>query len=235
MEADVDIRYTINLFDIAKWSVLTLAIVACLMLLYFFDQEMYVDFAKEDSIAENLSFLFYLFAGIFFLATCMKNDFLIARNILPALLGLFFLIVAGEEISWGQRVFGFSAPDIVHASNTQGEFNIHNLALLDKHDGWLNQHTLLNLFVLLNGVILPLLSFFLLWVRMFFVKINFPVVPLSYVPIFFIALVYGFIVPRLHPHWAHSEVKELLFAFGFVVVSIFYYKESKVRGGEMEQ
>ena len=68
---------------------------------------------------------------------------------------------------------------------------------------------------------------------MFFIKINFPVVPVNYVPIFFVALVYGFIVPRLYPHWAHSEVKELLFAFGFVVVSIYYYRASKVREGEM--
>jgi hypothetical protein len=42
-------------------------------------------------------------------------------------LALFFLVCAGEEISWGQRIFGFGTPDAVAAHNEQDEFNLHNL------------------------------------------------------------------------------------------------------------
>ena len=40
---------------------------------------------------------------------------------------LLFAFVAGEEISWGQRLFGFETPDALRAINTQNEFNIHNI------------------------------------------------------------------------------------------------------------
>jgi len=37
------------------------------------------------------------------------------------------LIVAGEEISWGQRIFGWVTPAVLQAENVQGETNLHNL------------------------------------------------------------------------------------------------------------
>jgi hypothetical protein len=46
-----------------------------------------------------------------------------------ALLGFFCFACAGEEISWGQRVFGFETPERVAARNEQNEFNLHNLEL----------------------------------------------------------------------------------------------------------
>ena len=46
----------------------------------------------------------------------------------------FFAVLAAacayvvlEEISWGQRIFGFSTPEFLKARNLQGEANIHNL------------------------------------------------------------------------------------------------------------
>ena len=37
------------------------------------------------------------------------------------------LFIAGEEISWGQRVFGFVTPENLAEVNRQGETNIHNI------------------------------------------------------------------------------------------------------------
>ena len=39
------------------------------------------------------------------------------------------VFVAGEEISWGQRIFGFATPDFLLPLNQQGEFNVHNISL----------------------------------------------------------------------------------------------------------
>jgi hypothetical protein len=44
-----------------------------------------------------------------------------------AVLALALFWVTGEEISWGQRVFGFQTPDWVKGWNVQGEVNVHNL------------------------------------------------------------------------------------------------------------
>lgn len=38
-----------------------------------------------------------------------------------------FVFIAGEEISWGQRVLGFDGPDALVERNLQGEANLHNL------------------------------------------------------------------------------------------------------------
>lgn len=37
-----------------------------------------------------------------------------------------FVVLAGEELSWGQRLFGWQTPAGFPAGNTQGEFNVHN-------------------------------------------------------------------------------------------------------------
>ena len=46
-------------------------------------------------------------------------------------LALISLLAAGEEISWGQRVFDYETPSSVAESNLQREMNLHNLRALD--------------------------------------------------------------------------------------------------------
>lgn len=43
------------------------------------------------------------------------------------LLGVGFIFIAGEEVSWGQRQIGFAGPEELVARNIQGEANLHNL------------------------------------------------------------------------------------------------------------
>jgi hypothetical protein len=52
------------------------------------------------------------------------------RKVVAALLagiGIVFLFFGLEEISWGQRLFGWSTPAVLQQINDQGELNIHNL------------------------------------------------------------------------------------------------------------
>lgn len=42
-------------------------------------------------------------------------------------MGFVFVFGVGEEVSWGQRIFGFKSPQFFIDYNTQGEFNFHNL------------------------------------------------------------------------------------------------------------
>ncbi|MCC7413476.1 MAG: hypothetical protein IT495_17805 [Gammaproteobacteria bacterium] len=60
---------------------------------------------------------------------------------------------AGEELSWGQQLFGWATPEAVRALNDQNETNLHNMT------SWLDQkpRLLLELWVLVGGVLLPLL------------------------------------------------------------------------------
>jgi hypothetical protein len=45
--------------------------------------------------------------------------------------GLFFMFGAGEEISWGQRLFEIESSGFFDENNAQGEMNLHNLVVND--------------------------------------------------------------------------------------------------------
>lgn len=51
------------------------------------------------------------------------------RTVFWVLLGLLFFFAAGEEISWGTRIFAIDGGDAVRQRNLQGELNLHNLDL----------------------------------------------------------------------------------------------------------
>ena len=46
-------------------------------------------------------------------------------------LSLALVAVCGEEISWGQRLFGVQTPELLN-SNIQGEMNLHNLPIVQR-------------------------------------------------------------------------------------------------------
>jgi len=52
------------------------------------------------------------------------------------LLAAFCLVVAGEEISWGQRLFGFRPPDVFLERNFQQELNVHNVLMNERGLGF---------------------------------------------------------------------------------------------------
>lgn len=69
-----------------------------------------------------------------------------------AALGCFY--VAGEELSWGQHLFGWSTPAGWDVINDQNETNLHNIS------DWFDQkpQILLQIGVLVGGLIVPFLQ-----------------------------------------------------------------------------
>lgn len=88
-------------------------------------------YVREDSLIEWLTvvaLMFGCFASIYrarLLAPFRGTSFQICLFILA---GLFFF-GAGEEISWGQRLFNWSSPEFFASNNSQGETNLHNLVV----------------------------------------------------------------------------------------------------------
>lgn len=48
--------------------------------------------------------------------------------VVAILLAIVLFVMAGEELSWGQRIFGWSTPENYAKINAQSETNLHNLA-----------------------------------------------------------------------------------------------------------
>ena len=81
---------------------------------------------------------FELIAMIIFASLLVR--FAKQRQFLPAVTAGFFvlllLFMAGEELSWGQRIFDFATPAAVASLNAQHEFNIHDMATQVFQNAW---------------------------------------------------------------------------------------------------
>ncbi len=100
--------------------------------------DVFKSLTREDGIFENLSALFFLATSILFFllfsSTKYFNDADIKNRYVTRGSRVFFLIFGlvfffgfGEEISWGQRIFGFQTPEKMMERNVQEEFNLHNM------------------------------------------------------------------------------------------------------------
>ena len=92
--------------------------------LYFFHFSLLEFICREDFVAENLTAMFYLFSGGAFLYVASRFRF---RSLWCWGYVLLFLLIAGEEISWGQRVLGIKTPEVLVSMNVQKEISLHNL------------------------------------------------------------------------------------------------------------
>ena len=90
------------------------------------DWSSYAELIKEDSLVENLTAVWLLLGGLLLFATALVERDTFRRRVY-ALGCLALIFAAGEEISWGQRIFDFSTPQILREINTQGELTLHNI------------------------------------------------------------------------------------------------------------
>jgi hypothetical protein len=106
-------------------------VIAAGFILFYSDVSKFEDFVKEDGIAEWLTVAgllmgsFVCFARFVRLFRIKNRWFLVVTMGL----GLFLFFAAGEEISWGQRIFGIATPEYFQQHNAQQETNLHNLVV----------------------------------------------------------------------------------------------------------
>jgi hypothetical protein len=92
-------------------------------------ERVYALLANEDALVEWVQFLFVLamvvLAVLLAIALWRQGHRWLALLYAVAALGALF--IAGEEVSWGQRILGFLTPAELEDINKQGEANIHNI------------------------------------------------------------------------------------------------------------
>lgn len=167
--------------------------------------ETFLYVVREDGWVEYLTTLFLLMGAVIFginTAKAIKN-----RNskqiLFNALSMLVFIFGTGEEISWGQRIFGIETGEYFMENNYQGETNLHNLEI--------------------GGVDLNILIFSqLMFVILIFYFVFLPI--LTYKTKFFRKQVldFGVPIPRLH-----HTIMLLAFNF-FIIVAINMVKASEL-------
>jgi len=100
-------------------------------ILFYTDIDKFEAYVKEDGIVEWLTVV-GLMAGCF---VCLYRFVKLYRYrnwwflTVVMLLAMMLFFVAGEEISWGQRIFGIKSPEFFVEENSQHEMNFHNLII----------------------------------------------------------------------------------------------------------
>ena len=88
-------------------------------------------FFGEDGLMEDLQFAGFVFAAVLLAVAAYRAKGGDAshrwRMCFMIVLAMAFMVVAMEEISWGQRLFGIQTPDGLSQINMQHELNFHNI------------------------------------------------------------------------------------------------------------
>ncbi len=179
-----------------KTPIILLILFTCSYLLAFPDVQYNEYFTDEDSWIENMSALAFLVAAVLFFLCFWRSKgngnnlwkFKTSRNLVYLGLGLLFFVAFGEEISWGQRIFGWATPESLAEVNYQQETNIHNLDFFTFKDEagdsfWsflfvLNAGRIFFYFWFSFLILLPLANYFSAGLKKIINKINIPVPPM---------------------------------------------------------
>lgn len=176
----------------------------------------YIWATYEDLVGEWAQTYAFLFAALLFVFAAKRNP---QYRWFFALMAVACSYVFLEEISWGQRIFGFDTPDILKSRNLQGEANIHNL-FTGPHKTLLKELISVGLALGLvgYGAVYPILLRLgwgpARWVE----RLGVAAPPLALAPYFAIA---AFL--ELKPFtFNEAEIAELLIALALAITALYY-------------
>jgi len=240
---------TLTSYPFVLGGALVLALSYSLML---FDMPTLRAFTMEDSWVENLTAILFFLGGVVCIFSFLKdsrgNDFFVIKtrkNYFFLLTGLFLFVCGGEEISWGQRIFGWPTPSFLKDANLQRETNIHNLIFFHGQGldgrlktGWAMMFTggrIFSIIWLLYAFCIPILNRIFKALSSGFRRINLPIVPLPLGIFFMVTYVVAKtieIATKSAHHYVHQaagEIKEFNFAFLWVLVSGYFLAKIALR------
>lgn len=165
-------------------------------------------FIAEDSWVEWATFVAWGLGVFFFAWTLFKEK--AARKPALFLLVLLTFLAAMEEISWGQRILGFSTTEWFAKRNLQGETTIHNL------DVPVDLRRVTAIAVFLWTILLPLMTMKSERLRAWCHRLGLPIVPLRLWPFFLLAIYFS--VSRWSP--GKRELAEMYLSVGIAALSL---------------
>lgn len=157
--------------------------------------EAYYTAMQEDRATEWATAAFFAAAAMFALRRAWRG-----RAPADLMVAMFCIAAAGEEISWGQRLVGFTPPELFLANNVQQEANLHNLVEVFGQPKW----TLIAVLAA-YGVAAPLLVIQVAPLRRLAARLGFTAPPLALVPWFGIVITIMVLYPvRFTGEWAEA-------------------------------
>jgi len=176
-----------------------------------------VNYAQEDGPVEwgTAIMLFGIFVLSFYHLITLWSTKKILWKLGTFLFVVLFLFAAGEEISWGQRIFGVESGEFFIENNAQGETNLHNLMVGETKINKIIFSQLLFLVMFLYLIITPILYRKFSWFKDLANNFAVPIVKWHHTIAFLVVTVFV----ALNPASRTWEVYEL--AFGAIFFLIF--------------
>jgi len=196
--------------------VFVLAIIVTGFILYYTDVPQFEKYVREDGMVEWMAIIGLVPAAI----VCFYRFITLRRYktwwfLLMVLgLGLLLVLFAGEEISWGQRIFGFSSTSYFAENNSQGETNLHNLVIGGVKINRLIFSTVLITLMGLYLIFLPLLYQKNKKVKSFVDGFGIPIPRLYQV----LSILLAFGITSLLPHEKKAELLETAVSLLFFLI-----------------
>lgn len=194
--------------------------------------DVYTFIVREDSLLETIQTLFYFTAGILFLLVS-RNYFKNKQQLFSLFfigLSLLMIFVAGEEISWGQRIFSIETPENLAQINLQNETTIHNIDIFQSNIDYI--YMAIGLWGSIGGITIKALrprlykKYAAIFPPAILFFYFFAVTRFYFVNLFVIFDYQLFSFERIGvARW--QEMAETLLAFGFLAFSWFRYKQLK--------
>ena len=141
--------------------IVSFLIITVVIGIYFFytNKDFYAYLVQEDGFFENLTSIFLFLSSFylfyFFISNIKLKSIWWKMGIIIMIIGLFF--GAGEEISWGQRIFHIESSKFFNENNSQKETNLHNMIVDGVKLNKLIFSNLLSIIFSIYFLILPIL------------------------------------------------------------------------------
>lgn len=201
-----------------------LLLILSLVSFWIWPMNFFIEINKEDNLIEYITAFSFLAASALSFAAAIyrfKRRQLIHVSLL-IVAGLIFLFVAGEEISWGQRLLNFKTPQQVAEINQQNELTLHNSQGFAQYV--LQAYLILGIYGICSWIFLEL-NKHLKWLKKSISEILFFTWPLSLY--FFQNLFYNLAHEFGHlrfPEW--SETSEMILSFGILLHFLKQYRRN---------
>lgn len=127
----MDTGKILRIIEVIVITALLVIISYALYLKYLPDEEAFQQLVREDGFVEYTTVFFLFLSGTIciYRALNYRSSGKFMGVITWALLALLFFFAAGEEINWGQRIFGIESSSFFLRHNNQAEINLHNLVV----------------------------------------------------------------------------------------------------------
>lgn len=200
--------------ELKIFTILALVLLAMVHYLFYYDPVNYVFMIAEDHWAEYSTSVNYAISGILLLFLSFRVKTSLPR-ILYLLIGISAILIAGEEISWGERLISLpSSISFIKEYNLQGEITLHNLQMLETINSRL--HSIAAYLILIWSLISIILSLRMQWLKERLLDIGLPILPMKLLPMFLL-VVYFFL---FYPTAKADEVGEFFLSIAVMLWAI---------------